>query len=464
MRGGVNIGSGTDGCVFDVQFDESGKVKPGSEKGGTGIATKVYKTGPNGELNPAAVNEYNIMMKVRKATNGLGVVTALDGTLRKLESIDSSEIKTIALLADGKAQGACNYLIEPGNSPYTVLELPLVSGAVAKFTFGSLTEPAFSNMKSALSKMKGAKITQLDLAARNVFYSSTGAADVSLMVADFGNGIDLNTPSEKRFADFGRLVKRYSAYPHTVILRDGFHYKGYLYMIAVTFFGLAMKKTDVSASMKLWDEVKYRFEQTRDEMDTLSKSEYCRILRTIDSFAPEPIVIAPSEDDLLNALNDLPEPVEQEVPVAATQAPVLAPVIGGEVPDGYDNVELDREIEELTKDYRNYESERNVFITGYITDIKTICDKLSKISFDKDNQEANRATFDSLMEEATKGILESDGLMYEFIHAVYLDGSLRDRLKTLNRAWGYAPAEGPKGGTVRRRTYRKKRVKMSRRK
>jgi hypothetical protein len=471
MKGGDSIGSGTDGCVFNVRFDATGNVVPESKDGALGIATKIYSVGPKEKsMNPAAVNEYEMMMKVRKVTNGLGVAVALDGTLRQLENIDKSEIDTIPLLANGTIQGACAYMKDKTKSPYTLIELPLVSGSITRFSFGVLAEDEFANLKSALEKMKAAQLTQLDLAARNVFYSAEEGGKAMLLLGDFGNGIDLSSPPDRRFLDMARLVRRYNAYPHTVIYRDGFHYRGYLYMIAAVFLGLASRKPTLEDGDKLWTEVRGRFTQLRDVLDKLKDNGNWRILRAIDMIAPKPIVDSLPTESVLQAEYEKLGEVEgaaattSEAPppaAAAAASQSVPPVPGGEVPESDDlwAVSIDEEL----KKYEKYVSERDTFINGYMAGIKATCDEILAIPFDTKENATNVTSFETLLKTASEAILASDGYMYELIHAIYGEGEIGDRLKRLNTAWGYSEPEKKEGG-ARRRTYRRKRVKMSRRK
>lgn len=457
MRGGVNIGSGTDGCVFNSRFDKDGNVIPDSKNGAAGIATKVYSVGAKpGSMNSAAVNEYNMMMKVRKVTNGLGVAVALDNSLRQLAKIDEEEVKTIPT----PVEGACEHLTNPKKSPYTVIELPLVSGSLSRFgiQWGSFPDSAFTTLKSALDAMAAAKLTQLDLAARNIFYLMREDGELTFLLGDFGNGIDLGASSEQRFKDFTRLVVRYDSYPHTVIYRDGFHYRAYLYMIAAVFLGLAVKKEDKAAGKYLWTSVQGRFKQWLENIDKFKNHANWRILRFIESAAPDPMKSV-TNDELEKAFQELKDLPEDAAPPAAPgesagQAASTEPAVpGGEVPFDAEIDQWAQMLEASTKDFETYKGERDTFVNGYINGIKQTCQELMNIPFESDHEK--------LMETATAEILKSDMYQYELLYALYAKGPIAERLKRLNTAWGFS-AEA-KQGAYRRRTYRRKRVKMSRR-
>jgi hypothetical protein len=473
MKGGRFVGSGSDGCVFNSRFDASGNVIKGSEDGKEGIASKVYVAGPKGELNPQAVNEYAIMMRVRKATNGLGVAVALDGSLRAIPDIVEAERTSIP----PPARGACAQLTDDAK-PYTVIELPLVKGHMFPSP-GGYPAKSFETLETAIQQIKAAKVTQLDLAVRNIFYvedDKTGAT--VLLLGDFGNGIDLgsNDPNVL-IKGFVRFIKHYKASaPATLVARDGVHYRAYLYMMASVFCLIATRKEAKDQQQKYWKDVQDVFTKFKGSFQETMAS--WRLMRMIDSVAPKPLNLSDIDSkELEEAFNELDKlganpgaeqkedkangvpPAASGPPAASVPAgvekkeekpakPAQAGEAGGVLPLSFEDV-----------DDGDYGTMRELFITQWQEDIKRTCDELDSLGPDP------KTVLDGLVLKTRDEVLRSDELMYEFLRAMFGEGSMNERLKRLIGAWfpGSVPAEG---GARRRRTYRRKlgkRVKMSRR-
>jgi hypothetical protein len=443
MRGGRYIGSGSDGCVFNSRFDASGNVLPESKDGGQGIASKVYVSGSDGGLNRQAANEYAIMMKVRAATNGLGVAVAFDGTLRSIPDIDPTERASI----QKSAGGACANLTESAK-PYTVIELPLVKGHMLPLS-GGYAEESFTILESAVMKIQAAKVTQLDLAVRNIFYDYDDGGKTTLLLGDFGNGIDLSSDSpDELIKGFVRFVKHYKASsPTTLASRDGIHYRGYLYMIAAVFCFAAKSKPSEQGQV-FWKSVKSEFALFKDSFEaTVGK---WRLMNMLNLFTPEPVRLSQINskelDDVLQELENLgPDPLPAAVPPSNSSSAPEAGVPGGEIPVGGEFI-ADEE----------YSSERKDFIEKWFGDIKKTCDEIASLGEDP------TAVFKTLVMDTREEVLKSDKLMYEFMRAMFVVGPVKARFQRLIAAW--FPATGGKG--TRRGTYRRKqgkRVKMSRR-
>lgn len=439
MKGGKAIGAGSDGCVFNVQFDASGNVIAGSETGGSGIATKVYAANPGGAVNTQAANEYAVMMAVRKATNGRGVVTALDGSLRQIPDIAATE-RTSSLELN---RGACAAIQTASSKPYTVLELPLVSGHIRGIP-GFYFPESFNDLEVAVKHMRDAGLSQLDFAPRNVFFVTDEAGDDTLLLGDFGNGI-IASDDATFVKGVQRYTRHYKAQPVQLSARDGIHYRAFLYAIALTFYTIS----EVNPNPKQkWEYLRNMFAGYKSVFRQTMGALSWRLLSMLEIFAPEQHEDSgDTSADIDAAYNALTVESPASAPVGgASSTSEEAGVVGGIAPVISDA---------LFPDYSTYKALREEFIAKFANGIDETLDEILAIEFAPETRAM-------LIARTKDAVLASDTLMYEFLRAVFVDGPVPDRLTRLIAAWFPSAS-----GSARRKTYRKKlrnkRVKMSRR-
>ena len=212
-RGGTAIAAGSDGCVFDGTFAPDGTFTKDET-----VVTKVY-AGVD-KVN-VAQREYDMMVKVKEATDGVGVVVA-SAPLIKIKQItaaawDATDDKL-------KTRAACQRIQDNQSGPFVGLVTPRISGVLLDLKRASklVTADKFKDLDGVIMSMGSKNLVHMDFAARNIFYSGK-PEDPTLLLGDFGSTISL-TGKE----DFDKSILEYV---------DGYKIGG-KFMVSTTVDGL----------------------------------------------------------------------------------------------------------------------------------------------------------------------------------------------------------------------------------
>ena len=168
IKGGAAIASGSDGCIFDTQFDENGN--PTSSQT---IISKVFAR----SKKAVAENEFRINRRVFDITKGLGVAVS-DSPVREVPQIRD----TIPSSLTGKG---CT-LVSNDEGPFYVIEYPRIIGSLDKRKGEPLPFSFFKTAYDALIKLSTNKLFHMDIAQRNIFYN-----DKEALIGDFGSSVDM---------------------------------------------------------------------------------------------------------------------------------------------------------------------------------------------------------------------------------------------------------------------------------
>jgi hypothetical protein len=189
-KGGVAIASGTDGCVFDTQFDEAGKATSSTE-----VVSKVFPR----DKQVIAENEFAANQLVKRATDGRGVL--ISTTLKTIRSVQDTIPDKVARRGD--APNACGRVVDQTEGYFYVIESPRVKGSLVDEKSRDLPIAFFTDAIDALQKLSAVGLCHMDIASRNIFVSN----DARAIVGDFGNLIDINAPDLK--ATLAAHLKKY---------------------------------------------------------------------------------------------------------------------------------------------------------------------------------------------------------------------------------------------------------------
>jgi hypothetical protein len=185
-KGGVAIASGSDGCVFDTQFDETGNAKPAP-----GIVSKVF---PEGKRS-VAENEFKSIELVKGVTGGKGVVIS-DGELLTIRAVKDTIPDTVG--RRGEFSNACGQIADQKSGLFYVIESPRVKGSLIDTDSKNLSVTFFSDAITALQLLGSAGLCHMDIAPRNIFISNNHKA----LVGDFGNLLSISDPDLKTKLDY----------------------------------------------------------------------------------------------------------------------------------------------------------------------------------------------------------------------------------------------------------------------
>ena len=126
LIGGISVGDGSDGCVFDKKFDSEGNPTPAE-----GTATKIYPKNKS-NLADAELQLSNIVYNVvPKDASGVPIAAVIGHDLKIIRTVNDT-------IRHGS--GACGELktdIGAKQTGFKALEMPLIVGDIVKENKGA---------------------------------------------------------------------------------------------------------------------------------------------------------------------------------------------------------------------------------------------------------------------------------------------------------------------------------------
>ena len=164
MKGGVAIASGSDGCVFDMRFNDDGTAVDVP-----GIVSKVF---PQDRMS-VAENEFDANELVKKVTGGLGVAIS-SGKIRTIPAVKDSIPD--ALVTRVPEPNACSKIVDQKGGVFYVIESPRIKGSLISLELKGLPVKFFTDAIKALQLLGEKGLCHMDIASRNIFVSNDDKA------------------------------------------------------------------------------------------------------------------------------------------------------------------------------------------------------------------------------------------------------------------------------------------------
>ena len=195
--GGISVGDGSDGCVFDKKFDDQGN--PTAVEG---TATKVYPKNKSNLADAELQLSNTVYNVVPKDANGFPIAAVIGHDLKVIPTVNDT-IK--------HGSGACGELkadIGSRQTDFKALEMPLIIGDIVHENKGKENSSSefdkyefYSVMIKTIESLVQNKLFHADIADRNIFemydpryarFKIVGSGYTHAALGDFGNMINLN--------------------------------------------------------------------------------------------------------------------------------------------------------------------------------------------------------------------------------------------------------------------------------